>query len=404
MFLPLLSSRRFAPLFLCQLCSALNDNLLKNALAMLILFGLGGAFVAAHGPMLMTLSGVAFIAPFFILSALGGELADRYDKALVARRIRLAEIPVAALAAAGFYFHLLPLLFAALVGFGVIAALFGPLKYGILPERLASAELPSANALVEGATFLAILVGTIAGTAAPRGSGLVAAVVLALAALSWLFACAIPVGPAAAPDLSITVNPATSTLRLLRGLGDDRRLVSGAHFVAFFWLAGFLALALLPTLVRDAFSGGERLATTCLAVFTVGIAAGSWVAARASRSTPNLALVPLGALLMGLCALLVALSAASATALPASIAAGPASPPVLLLLCALCGLAVAGGLLVVPAFAAVQAWAPVAHRARVVAAVNVLSAAYMVAGGVVAAALQAVGAGAATLLDRKSVV
>ena len=122
-FMSLMTSRKFAPLFWCQLCSALNDNFLKNALAMLILFGLGGAGGAAgeSGGMLITVWGIVFIAPFFILSALGGELADRYDKAFVAQRIRLCEIPVAALAAMGFFLHSVPILFLALGLFGVVA-------------------------------------------------------------------------------------------------------------------------------------------------------------------------------------------------------------------------------------------------------------------------------------------
>ena len=147
-----MTSRRFAPLFWCQFCSALNDNFLKNALVMLILFGLGGsgAVGGGYGPILVTLAGIVFIAPFFILSALGGELADRYDKAFVAARIKLAEIPIAGLAAIGFYLHSVPILFVTLALFGIIAALFGPVKYGILPEKLQTSELPAGNALVEG--------------------------------------------------------------------------------------------------------------------------------------------------------------------------------------------------------------------------------------------------------------
>ena len=116
MFKDLMTSRRFAPLFWCQFCSALNDNFLKNALVMLILFGLGGAGAVAggHGPTLVTLAGIVFIAPFFILSALGGELADRFDKAYVAARIKLAEIPIAGLAAVGFFLHSVPILFVTL--------------------------------------------------------------------------------------------------------------------------------------------------------------------------------------------------------------------------------------------------------------------------------------------------
>src|SRR5712675_2396329 len=204
MFKSLMTSRKFAPLFWCQLCSALNDNFLKNALAMLILFGLGGAggTAAEHGGVLITVSGIVFIAPFFILSALGGELADRYDKAFVAQRIRLCEIPVAALAATGFFLHSVPILFVALGLFGVVAALFGPVKYGILPEKLETAELPAGNALVEGATFLAILIGTITGgiaVAEVKDSGLVVGVILALAVMSWTFARVIPTAGPAAP-------------------------------------------------------------------------------------------------------------------------------------------------------------------------------------------------------------
>ena len=311
MFTRLMTSRRFAPLFWCQLCSALNDNFLKNALAMLILFGLGGAGAGAgeHAGLLITASGIVFIAPFFILSALGGELADRYDKAIVARWIRLAEIPVAGLAAAGFFLQSVPILFAALALFGVIAALFGPLKYGILPEKLETAELSAGNALVEGATFLAILIGTIAGgiaVAEARSAEVVVGVIAALAVGSWAFAWAIPTAGPAAPGLAITRNPWTSTLALLRELRADRRLWAGAHIVSWFWLVGFVALSLLPPLVKTILGGSEGVVTACLAVFTVGIAIGSLLAAQASRGRPNLSLVPLGSLLMGVFALAVA--------------------------------------------------------------------------------------------------
>ncbi|HSR82438.1 MAG TPA: MFS transporter, partial [Hyphomicrobiaceae bacterium] len=311
MFKSLMTSRRFAPLFWCQLCSALNDNFLKNALVMLILFGFGGAGGAAgeHASTLITVSGVVFIAPFFILSALGGEMADRYDKAFVARRIRLAEIPIAALAAVGFFLHSVPILFVALGLFGVVAALFGPVKYGILPEKLKTAELPAGNALVEGATFLAILVGTIAGNVAVAAAGsaqVVVGVIVALALASWSFAWTIPTAGPAAPGLTITANPWVSTLALVRELSADRRLWGGAHIVSWFWLVGFVALALLPTLIKTRVNGSEDVVTMCLAVFTIGIAVGSGLAARASHGQPNLGLVPLGAALMGLFALAIA--------------------------------------------------------------------------------------------------
>ena len=170
MFTSLMTSRRFAPLFWCQFFSAFNDNFLKNALVFLILFKIGTMRPPTREA-LVTLAGAVFIAPFFLLSGLGGEIADRFDKALVARRLKLAEIGAAALAVAGFWLHSLPLLFAALLVFGIIAALFGPIKYGILPDHLPREELPAGNALVEAATFLAILVGTVAGGLAAQEGG-----------------------------------------------------------------------------------------------------------------------------------------------------------------------------------------------------------------------------------------
>src|SRR5205085_6036480 len=157
---------------------------LKNALVLLILFQMGGPDAEAQ----VTLAGAIFIAPFFLLSRLGGELADRFDKALVARRLKLAEIGAASLAVAGFGLHSLPVLFAALFTFGVIAALFGPIKYGILPDHLAREELPAGNALVEAATFLAILIGTVAGGYPARDGGdpgSSSRLVLGFAVLCW---------------------------------------------------------------------------------------------------------------------------------------------------------------------------------------------------------------------------
>jgi len=398
MFNTLMRSRRFAPLFWCQFCSALNDNFLKNALGMLILFGLGGASggIGQRAGVFVTLSGVVFIAPFFLLSAIGGEVADRFDKARVARCIRLAEMPIAGIAALGFVLHSVSILFVALALFGVVAALFGPVKYGILPEKLDTGELAAGNALVEGATFLAILAGTIAGgiaVAEAQSGAVVAGIVGGLAITSWLLARLIPEAGPAAPRLRLNLNPWTSTMTLLRELRSERRLWGGAHIVSWFWVVGFVALSLLPTLIKDGIGGSEGVVTYCLAVFTLGIALGSLMAARASRGRPNLALVPIGALLIGAFALLAAWLAAMLTADGSMIGPGRflASRDGLAVSIALGGLAVAGGLFVVPAFAAVQAWAPVDRRARVVAAVNVLNAAYMLAGGAVVAALQSAG-------------
>ncbi len=181
----LMTTRRFAPLFWCQFFSAFGDNFLKTALVFLILFQIAGDNSAA----LITLAGATLIFPFFLLSGVGGEIADRYDKAWVARRLKLVEIAVAAVAVGGFAVHSIVLLFVALFLYGTLASLFGPIKYGILPDHLALKELPSGNALVEGGTFLAILLGTIVAGLAGRDGGdpiHFAWLMMVSSVLSWL--------------------------------------------------------------------------------------------------------------------------------------------------------------------------------------------------------------------------
>jgi acyl-[acyl-carrier-protein]-phospholipid O-acyltransferase/long-chain-fatty-acid--[acyl-carrier-protein] ligase len=401
MLTQLLKARRFAPLFWCQFCSALNDNFLKNALGMLILFGINAEALMPdkdQAGYLLALSSMVFIAPFFILSALGGQLADKFDKAYVAERIKLAEIPVAAIAAVGFFLHSVPILFIAVAMFGIIGALFGPVKYGILPEKLSTEELAAGNALVEGATFLAILLGTIAGSVAvthAKSAGLIAIIIMVLAVVCWLCARMIPTFGPAAPHLAITVNPWPSTLSLLRELKADRRLWIGGTVTSWFWLAGIVALSLLPVLIKDRMGGSESVVALCLGAFTIGIAFGSVLAARASQGRPNLALVPLGATLMGVFALAIGWIAWCITPADAPLEVGTfltAKRGFAVITC-LIGLAVGGGLYIVPAFAAVQSWAPIERRARVVAAVNVLNAAYMTGASGTIALLQALGVG-----------
>ncbi len=407
MFSQLLGSRRFAPIFVCQFFSALNDNFIKMALVILILYRVG----AEEGAVLVSLAGATLIAPFFFLSALGGEIADRFDKAQVARWIKVAEIPIAMLAAAGFALESVPMLFASLFGFGCMAALFGPIKYGILPDHLQTRELPAANALVEGATFLAILAGTIAGGLAMTSDGTapiipaiaVAGVVISFAVFGYISAAFIPPTGAAMPTLRITPNPLASTSRLLGELKADQRLWLGGLITSWFWLVGIVVLSLFPTLVKNVIGGSEEIATAGLATFTVGIALGSWLAAAASHRRPNLALVPLGALGMAAFAAYAAWSLGQFMP-PANGAATIgvteflAMPVGLHLAFALLGLAASGGVFIVPAFAAVQAWAPANHRARTVAAVNILNALFMTAGTLGLASAQALGFGAASVL------
>jgi acyl-[acyl-carrier-protein]-phospholipid O-acyltransferase/long-chain-fatty-acid--[acyl-carrier-protein] ligase len=317
---PLMLSRRFAPLFWCQFFAAFNDNFLKTALVFLILF----RSAAANAEALITLASAILIAPFFLLSALGGELADRYDKARVAQWLKFAEIFVAVVAVVGYARASLPLLFGALAGFGVIAALFGPIKYGILPDHLSRAELPAGNALVEGATFIAILTGTIVGGLASRGSDVAvfAPLLIGFALACWIAALFIPPTGEGAPQLKVAINIVASTAAMIRHLRADARLWWGAMVTSWFWLVGIVALSLLPPLIKVLIGGNEDAVTAYLALFSIAVGAGSALAAAIARGRIVLNTTLAGALLLGLFALDLGIATAAATPAPASQAPG----------------------------------------------------------------------------------
>jgi acyl-[acyl-carrier-protein]-phospholipid O-acyltransferase/long-chain-fatty-acid--[acyl-carrier-protein] ligase len=396
--IPLMLSRRFAPLFWCQFFSAFSDNFLKTALVFLILFQIGGPNAEA----LITLAGGVFIAPFFLFSAFGGQLADRFDKAMMARRLKFIEIGIAFVAVTGFSLHSVPVLFVALFLFGVIAALFGPIKYGILPDHLAREELPAANALVEGATFMAILLGTIFGGLATKGGGdptHLSLLMIGFALFCWGSSLFIPPTGQAAPDLPISWNIAASTTALVRHLRADPRLWWGALIASWFWLSGIIVLSLLPPLVSRVLGGNEEVATAFLAVFSVAVAVGSGLAALIARGRIVLWPTPVGAVILGLCALDLGWTnyAMQPNLTMAGVDEVLGSLRGMRSLIDLSGIAIGGGLFIVPAFAAVQAWAGVDRRARVVAAVNVLNAAFMVVGSLALSLLQNAGAGTPAL-------
>ncbi|HUL86836.1 MAG TPA: MFS transporter [Pseudolabrys sp.] len=390
---PLLLSRRFAPLFWCQFFAAFNDNFLKTALVFVILF----QSEARDSEALITFASAVFIAPYFFLSALGGELADRYDKARGAQRIKFVEIFVAALAACGYVWTSLPLLFAALLGFGVLGALFGPIKYGILPDHLHREQLPAGNALVEGATFVAILLGTLAaGLAARNGgeAGLFVALVMGFAIACWVAALLIPATGEGAPHLKIATNVVTSTSAMIRYLLADPRLWWGAMVTSWFWLVGIVVLSLLPPLIKTIVGGNEETVTVYLAIFSVAVGIGSGLAAIIARGRIVLKTTLIGAGLLGGFALDLGVATLGAVPVLSPLAPGVVFTSVLGLRVTvdLCGLAIGGGLFIVPAFAAVQAWSGAAHRARTIAAINVLNAACMTGATVVVAVMQKYGA------------
>jgi acyl-[acyl-carrier-protein]-phospholipid O-acyltransferase/long-chain-fatty-acid--[acyl-carrier-protein] ligase len=391
----LLTTRRFAPLFWCQFFSAFNDNFLKNALVFLILFRAG--FDEGTSNALVTLTAAIFIGPFFFLSGLGGQMADRFDKAIVARYVKLVEIAVSALGVIGFWLHSVPIMFTTLFMFGIIATLFGPIKYGILPDHLRREELPAGNALVEGATFMAILLGTIVGgLAAKEGThpGYFATLIVVFSFACWGSSLLIPRTGQGAPNLHVDPNIARSTGALLKDLWIDPRLWWGSLTTSWFWLVGAVALSLMPPLVKSVLGASEEVVTAYLAVFSIAIAIGSGLAAWIAHGRIVLFPTLLGAALLALFALDLGLSTYGAPLLLAKtgVAEVFSSWKGIHIAIDLAGLAIAGGLYIVPSFAAVQSWAGADKRARVVAACNVLNAAFIVAGTIVVAVLQKFGA------------
>ncbi|MGH6851256.1 MAG: MFS transporter [Methylocella sp.] len=388
MLASLLRARRFAALFWCQFFSVFNDNFVRNMLAMLILFRLGETNA---GP-LITLAVGIFMAPSLFLSGLGGEMADAQDKAWLARRIKFAEILVQVVAALGLALTSLRLLYTALFGLGVVSALFGPVKYGILPDLLAKEELLAGNALVEAATFIAIFLGLIAGglSVTGRTPGGTVLQLMAIAIACFAASLFIPSARRAAPGLRANLNVFGSTCALLREIAQDATLWTRSVAVSWFWVSGAVALSLVPVIVRDKTGGGIEVETAVSALFALGIGIGSLAAAVFARGRIYLKPVPFAAL--GMAAFLIDLGAATFFLPVAAADVGLAeffrSVAGIRIACDVAGLACAGGLFVVPMFTAIQADAPEDRRARIVGGVNILSSAFMVAGVLATALLQ----------------
>lgn len=389
----LLRRRRFAPLFWCQFFSAFNDSFLKTALVFLLMFELP----EQRASVFIQIAGAIFMAPSFIISALGGEIADRYDMGIVARRLKLVEFGAVAIAALGFVLNSLPLLFVALACFGVLSALFGPVKYGILPDHLRTSELAAGNALVEGATFIAIIGGTFVAALAVAGGAASSPVwpvglILLFAVLSYGASRFIPCTGEGAPTLKIDRNVFRSTWRLLADLRAHPRLWTGGIIVSLFWLVAAIVFGLLPPIVKMSMGGTDTVVSVYLALFALGTAIGSGLASVLMGGRIMMLPTPIAAVLIGVFSLDLAHVLAHT---PHHAALGVAAffdqPGAWRVGIDLALLAMSGGLFIVPTFAAVQAWAEPDHRARVIAAINVMSALLMVVGSISVAALQARG-------------
>jgi MFS family permease len=394
--LKLLAARRFGPLFAAQFLSAFNDNALKNALVLMIAYRAGGT-AQLSAQLLIPLAGGLFILPFFLFSATAGQLADRHDKAGLIRLIKLCEIALMLPAAAAVLAHSTPVLLPLLCVMGIAAAAFGPLKYAILPDLLAPGELVPGNALVEGGTYLAILLGTIAGVliASRHGAASVAVLIVAVALAAWASSRLIPPSGAAAPEGAVDWNLFAATSRVVREAAADRVPFRAILGISWFWLAGSVYLAQFPGYIRFSLGGEEAIVTLFLGVFTVGIGLGSLLCSRLLRGRLAPRTAAWGAAAIGLCSIDLWLASPPPGKGEVLVGLGAflAAPFNWRILADLFGIAVAGGVFVLPLYVLLQAATPRHRRAQAIAANNIVNAAAMVAAAVAMVALGAAGVG-----------
>ncbi len=378
---------RFLPFFVTQGLGAFNDNIFKNALAALLVFKsseLGGL----NTDQVVNLSALLFILPFFLFSALFGQFADKFEKALQIRRVKLLEVGIMMVATIGFWLDSIPLLLFVLFLLGLQSTIFGPIKYGILPQVLHRHELVGGNALVEMGTFVAILLGTIAG---PQLAGIegdwpvwVASAGLAVAFAGYACSLRIPPAAAVAPELRINWNVLTETVRNIRYINTNRTVLNSVLGISWFWFFGATFLVQVPSFSQNVLGGDEDLMSGLLALFIIGISAGSLLCERLSGKVVEIGLVPFGAI--GLTVFGVDLYFATpprpeGTVTAAAFLGNPANWRVMadLLL-----IGVFGGFYTVPLYALVQQRTEPAFRSRVIAGLNILNSLFMVVAAIMA--------------------
>lgn len=376
-------TQRFLPLFLTQFLGALNDNLLKNALVMLVTYRIAVS-TGGNAQILVTLAAGLFILPFFLLSATAGQLADKYDRATLTRIIKTAEIVIMLVASAGFFMQSTWLLLPALFGMGVHSTFFGPIKYALLPQQLHDDELLPGNAYIEAGTFLAILLGTILGgvlVLRSHGTILVCIALLAVAVAGYLTSRHIPAAPAAEPALHINRNIWQESCKIIAYSRADKQIFLCILGISWFWLVGSTLLAEFAPYVKGVLHADASVVTLLLTIFSVGIGIGSFLCNRLLRGHIQSTYVPLAALMISIFG--VDLYFASRHfPVPSggllSLWQFITMPRGLRVLADLLLMAINGGIYIVPLYAIMQHRSAPEHRSRVIAANNIINSLFMV--------------------------
>ena len=391
----LLRQRRFLPFFLTQFLGAFNDNIFRNGLVILITFQ--GAIIAGmDASQLANIAGALFIFPFFLFSATAGQLADKYEKSILFRRIKMLEIGLMALAAAAFmtesYVGLLSVLFL----MGCQSTLFGPVKYSYLPQQLANHELVGGNGLVESGTYMAIIFGLIAGILAVSTDSSsqigISVLLICVAFAGYLMSRQIPATRAVDPDLKINWNVWTETWRMVGYARKDKSVFLSILGISWFWFFGSAMTLQIPAYTVEVLQGSKEIATLLLVAFAVGVGSGSLLCERMSGHRVELGLVPFGSIGLSLFAIDLYFAQPAASLQPiASVGHFLSVPGNWRVLIDLTLLGAFGGFYSVPLYAVVQQRADRRYMSRIIAANNILNSLFMV--GAAALAIGVLNAG-----------
>ena len=391
----LLRQRRFAPFFWTQFLGAGNDNLFKFAFTVLVTYQLEVSWLP---PSLAGLAiGALFILPFLLFSATSGQLADKYDKRSLIRLVKTLEIAIMLLAAFSFLRRDVVALLACVFLMGLHSTLFGPVKFAYLPQHLSERELTGGNGMVEMGTFVAILLGNVAGgllVAVPEtGARLAGFACIALALLGRLSAQFVPATPSTDPALRINWNPASETWRNLKLAHGNLVVFRSLLGISWMWFFGAVFLSQFPAFAKEVLHGDEHVASLLLVVFSIGIGIGSLLCEVLSKRHVEIGLVPFGAI--GMSVFAIDLYFASRGLPPSSSLYGVGEFAALgahwRVMADLALLSLFAGLYSVPMYALIQLRSPATHRARIIAANNILNALFIIASSVLAGAL--IGAG-----------
>ena len=375
--LSLLAKRRFGPMFVVQFLGAFNDNLLKFAMLLLANFGIY-AQAPAKAEMLAAIATGLFIAPYFLFSALAGQLADRIDKARLVRWIKLAEVLIMGIGLAGFWFQSIPALMTALFLMGLHSTVFGPVKYSILPQHLGAHEIMGATGLIEGGTFLAILGGQLLAGVIPAWEAGLAA--MGIAVLGYLAALAVPPAPPIGRDHPVDWNVWRGTMEVLRTARHGRGVWLSILGISWFFAAGAVLVSEFAPLVSGPLGASQQVATIFLVVFSLTIALGSLAVNRLLGGEVSAKYVPVSALVLafGLIDLWLSTSHFSVRTAGASVDQFLATPGSLRVLIDLGVVAFSGGMFIVPLYAILQSRSVPEERSRIIAANNIVNAAVAV--------------------------